>query len=54
MALTGKVTLSLDLKSVVVRDLSTTTDPLLVSIVKTITSGVGAGQATQCLPIASR
>ena len=48
MSLTGKVTVSLDLKSVVARDLSTTTDPVIVSLVKTITNGVNtANAATQ-------
>jgi hypothetical protein len=43
----GKVTLSVAVTSAVVRDLSTVSDPLAFSIVKTLTNGTGANQATK-------
>lgn len=45
MIQSGKISLILDIKSQVVRDLSTVNDPLAFSIVKTITDGTGANQA---------
>ena len=47
MITSGKLTLTLDVKSSVVRDLSTVVDPLLLNIVKTITNGTGSNQATK-------